>query len=514
MKNHLRLIAGALIIPIMLSSCASILNGRNQKIRVHTNSKDSKVYVNDKLAGTGRTVVSKMPRNGKSQQIKIEREGYKDTYDIHYQTSKSPLYIMSWIPFGIFIYPPLMDSGSKSFNYKKDFNSQNKSQSIATHQENEKYLYVKHTAFNLDEDDLKIKRIKKRHYTKKKTKKYKEIDSNNEKIEFDNSIFTSTLNDILVKYHYTDTTGTILRKRGNSKYINASIEKVEFKTIYDKVGVFYPKYLKSEVTIKWALTDIYEQVQYEKTVEGISGDFVLSDDSGLLSLNDAISASFLKFIDNKDVRVLLDKNEDKEVKLDYLTLSKGKAPQTIEDAMAATVTIKTDIGHGSGFSISTDGYILTNLHVIANTKKVEVITNQGETYEGTVIRQNGDKDLALVKIDHNFVNTFALAAEKNYSIGQEIYAIGTPKSIELGQSLSRGIISGIRSNEGDNYIQTDASVNGGNSGGPLISKSAELLGVVNAKLQGVGIEGIGFAIPAWEIENSLFLKYEDNSVNQ
>ncbi|WP_274475504.1 S1C family serine protease [Mangrovimonas aestuarii] len=506
MKKHLRFISLALIVPIMLTSCATILNGKQQKVRIHTHSSDSKVFVNGEEAGTGKTVTTKLPRDGRVQQVKIEREGYKDIYEIYHQTNISPLHYLSW-GFVIMYYIPALDAASsKTRDYKRDLYVKKKDQSITNRGENEKYVYVKHTAFDVDEEDFKFNLVKKKHFKKKKTKKYKEIETNDEKIEFDNSIFTSTLNDILVKYHYTDTTGTILKKRGNSKYINATIEKIEFKKIYDRLGKFTPRYLMSDVTIKWELTDIYEQVQYEKSVKGTSGDFKFTEDVALSCLNDAITASFLDFIDDKKVRDLLDKGNDEEIKFEYIALTKGKAPKTIEEAMGSSVTIKTDLGHGSGLAVSTDGYIVTNLHVVANAEKVEVITNQGETLKATVVRQNGDKDLALLKIEHNFNNTFTLTSEKNYSIGQEIYAIGTPKSIELGQSLSRGIISGIRTNEGENYIQTDASVNGGNSGGPLIGKSGELIGVVNAKLQGFGVEGIGFVIPAWEIEKALFLK--------
>ena len=77
-----------------------------------------------------------------------------------------------------------------------------------------------------------------------------------------------------------------------------------------------------------------------------------------------------------------------------------------------------------------------------------------------------------------------------------MYAIGTPADQELGQTVTKGIVSGERQVEGRSFIQTDVSINPGNSGGALIDKTGMLLGVVNAKIVGRGIEGIGFAIPA------------------
>jgi S1-C subfamily serine protease len=116
--------------------------------------------------------------------------------------------------------------------------------------------------------------------------------------------------------------------------------------------------------------------------------------------------------------------------------------------------------------------------------------------------------LALLKIDTQNAKAFTMPKTKNYKIGDDIFAIGTPKSLELGQSLSKGIISGLRSQNNISLIQTDASVNGGNSGGALVSKSGEFIGVVNAKLFGVGVEGLGFSIPAETVMQDLSIDYK------
>jgi len=144
--------------------------------------------------------------------------------------------------------------------------------------------------------------------------------------------------------------------------------------------------------------------------------------------------------------------------------------------------------------------------VVANSKDdITVITRDNKEYKATIVRQNEQLDLALIKIDAEFEKHFRIKDEKNYSTGENVFIVGTPKSIELGQTLTKGIISGYREKEGIKLIQTDASINGGNSGGPMINKEGELIGVVNAKFSGIGIEGIGFAIPATLIGNSLFI---------
>ena len=175
--------------------------------------------------------------------------------------------------------------------------------------------------------------------------------------------------------------------------------------------------------------------------------------------------------------------------------------------MSATVTIKTKDGHGSGCVVSKDGYVVTNFHVISNNDKLTVIDKNGKEYDAKLIRKNENLDLALIKVSQgDFEFSYHLPEVKNYSVGDDIFVIGTPKSIELGQTLTKGIISGTRKFDENEFIQTDASVNGGNSGGAMTKKNGELIGIVNAKVSGFGVEGIGFSIPAEFIKSGLFIQ--------
>lgn len=492
----------------IIMSCASILNGKEQKIKVQARKPNAKVYLNNDYIGSGSQVEVKMPRNLQEQQVKIEVDGYKDVYLAHYQDRKSPLYILSWVPFGILFYPPFADVGPKSYNYDKELLFDKNYQKIKYRNDDEKYVYIKNTAFDIDEDDFVIKRTKNRIYRKGKDK-FKSYDTNNETIEYDNSIFTDNLNEILLKYNYIDTTNTILRKKTNTTYINAKIKSVELNEIYEVKARGYKSFMLSNVTIDWELTDFYGQPQFSKEYIGDSGEFVINtntpNDNIKDCISDAISSSFLKFIDEDNVRNFLNKTNEEAIKYDFITIQKPVSPTDIGSSMKSTLTIETDSGHGSGFVISKDGYIVTNLHVVATSKKLNVITNDGENIEAKLIRKNENKDLALIKVNKTFNSAFDIFSDDTVKIGQEIFAIGTPNSIELGQTLSKGIVSGVRSNETENYIQTDASVNSGNSGGPLIDKNGVILGVVNAKLKGLGVEGIGFAIPIHIVKEALFL---------
>lgn len=508
MKNT-KLLAIICAIPLLLSSCASVLNGKKQSVYVNTQKNNAKVYLNNDYIGKGSVVEVKMPRNRQEQQIKIEAEGFKDQYLTHYQDRKSALYILSWVPFGILFYPPFLDYGPKSFNYNKELSVKQKYQTISTRFDEEKFVYVQNIAFDVNEDNFIIKRTKNRNYKKGK-EKYKNLDTNDKKIEFDNSIFSDEINDILLRYNYADTTNTVFKKKTNTMYINANVKNIELNEIYETSAKAYMSYLISEVKIDWELTDYYGQPKFSKEYAGKSGEFVINfknlENSVRICLADAVNSSFLKFIEQNEVREFLDKSSEKAIEFNEISISKGTNPSSISEAMKAAFTIKTDKGHGSGFVISKDGYLVTNLHVVANSKEIVAIDNDGNEYEATVIRQNGEKDLALLKIEKSFSITFDIFNSSNVQVGNEIFAIGTPNSVELGQTLSKGIVSGLRKNDNEEYIQTDASVNSGNSGGPLISKDGSLIGVVNAKLKGFGVEGIGFAIPLSVIKEALFLK--------
>jgi hypothetical protein len=158
-------------------------------------------------------------------------------------------------------------------------------------------------------------------------------------------------------------------------------------------------------------------------------------------------------------------------------------------------------GHGTGFFINNKGTIVTNTHVIKNADKITV-TYSGQEYYGKTIVIDEWNDLALLKIDANDTPPMELAADNDpYSIGDEVITIGSPLTKELEHTVSKGIISSRRDYEGYNLIQTDAAVNPGSSGGPLVKTSSrKVIGLVTMMAHG---EGLGFAIPIETIRSFL-----------
>jgi serine protease Do len=173
----------------------------------------------------------------------------------------------------------------------------------------------------------------------------------------------------------------------------------------------------------------------------------------------------------------------------------------IEDAIKGVVTVKTDIGQGTGFIISSEGYIVTNAHVIGGAKAAGIITYEGELHQVELIGKNEYMDIALLKISGDY-DMLELADSDDIQIGEKVIAIGNPLGLQF--SVSEGIVSGVHRpglNEMEVYIQTDAALNPGNSGGPLINKEGEVIGINNFKIGGT--EGMGFALESNSIEETV-----------
>ncbi len=162
------------------------------------------------------------------------------------------------------------------------------------------------------------------------------------------------------------------------------------------------------------------------------------------------------------------------------------------------------LGLGSGIILTENGYILTNQHVVGNKySNCYVTLENGNIYDGNVLWADSNIDLAIVKIMANDLSYIELGDSDNLELAEEVYAIGNPIGIEFQRTVTKGIISGIDrtiklEEEGigsymEDLIQTDATINEGNSGGPLVNKNGELIGINTVKI--TDAEGMGFAVP-------------------
>ncbi|MDO7876137.1 trypsin-like peptidase domain-containing protein [Hymenobacter sp. ASUV-10] len=279
------------------------------------------------------------------------------------------------------------------------------------------------------------------------------------------------------------------------------------------------------VEVTWKLVNQNRQTVTEQKTTGTA---VAFEEGGTAAFENAFENALYGFLEKAEVVSALSKTaasaeaSEKPLaeqpatnKLAAITIHRSKVPPVPADgnglgaAARSVVTIETTDGHGSGCLISADGYLITNAHVVGDAETVQVRFADGVEATGKIVRVNTDMDLALVKTEVDGLTGFQLPTTSIADLGSDVFAIGTPADKELGQSITKGIVSGRRKIEGHSFLQTDVSINGGNSGGALVTRSGQLVGIVNAKLVGKGIEGIGFAIPAEQVNDALQLKFVD-----
>ncbi len=191
--------------------------------------------------------------------------------------------------------------------------------------------------------------------------------------------------------------------------------------------------------------------------------------------------------------------------------------KNVERVAEAVVQVQTASGLGSGFIINRMGYVVTNQHVIAGEREITVVVYRREPgglekqafTKVKIIAMNGFLDLAILQIDDPAASALSFVPVGDSDAltqGQPVFAIGSPLGLE--RSVSQGIVSiRARENGGRWYIQSTTQINPGNSGGPLFNSRGEVVGVNNMKAAGVGVEGLGFSIPANVMK--LFLRNRD-----
>ncbi|MDD5178198.1 MAG: trypsin-like peptidase domain-containing protein [Candidatus Nanoarchaeia archaeon] len=173
----------------------------------------------------------------------------------------------------------------------------------------------------------------------------------------------------------------------------------------------------------------------------------------------------------------------------------------ISDVIDATVTVVTNVGQGSGAIITSDGYVVTNYHVIQGASKASIYTYDGEGYAVKLIGYDVKEDLAVLKmVSNNTFDYFKFGDSDSLVAGQKVVALGNPAGLSF--TATEGIISSpSREVSGKDYIQTDVTINPGNSGGPLINSLGEIVGIVNFKIS--NYEELGFAIPSNRVEKTV-----------
>ena len=167
----------------------------------------------------------------------------------------------------------------------------------------------------------------------------------------------------------------------------------------------------------------------------------------------------------------------------------------LNDVRSAVATVYAGDGHGSGFFLDARGYLLTNEHVVRQAKLVKIKLASGREILGEVVRTSAPRDTALIKVEEQ--ETPALPIRRSdVAVADEVFAIGTPLGEGLSTTVSKGIVSAFREMDGVKFIQSDVNIQPGNSGGPLVDKDGNVIGIAAMGLSSSGaMTGVNFFIP-------------------
>jgi S1-C subfamily serine protease len=187
-------------------------------------------------------------------------------------------------------------------------------------------------------------------------------------------------------------------------------------------------------------------------------------------------------------------------------------PRKIADAVGSVVTIMNDIGSGSGVLVSDDGYVLTDAHVVGDSKEARLRWSDGIETLGEVVRVAKNRDVAIIKTNARDRTPLALKRGP-VTPGQRVYAIGSPHGKDFASTVSSGVISADRVIDGLRYIQSDTVVSPGSSGGPLLDETGSVIGLADLGFQNNGPAGLNMFTPIGDAMDFLSLEQQPDSVS-
>lgn len=274
------------------------------------------------------------------------------------------------------------------------------------------------------------------------------------------------------------------------------------------------KRLKSKIEVVFKITNNNGVVLLEELVKS-SAEGINNSTNMMRIFRGALEESVKGLKDLESLELVVEEMVKEDVKRqvgDVLAITPSfepeKMPLMITNLFPSIVTVKDSKRgiHGSGFFVDKNGYILTNQHVIDGSETLEVTIYGDKTYNATVVKSNSIVDVALLKIDVTNAKPVVLNLALP-NIGDDVIAIGSPLSTELSHTTTRGIVSSNRNIEGENYIQFDAPVTGGNSGGPIFNNKGEAMGIVMWGFK--SNSQLNFAIPIDEAIKALKLEIKN-----
>jgi serine protease Do len=257
---------------------------------------------------------------------------------------------------------------------------------------------------------------------------------------------------------------------------------------------------ESSLEIEWQVFDQRSRRVVATVSSGGSAKSQRQANGGTKAIYDAAAAAVRNVLAREQFAAVLAGDERRlavepplePLVLDVLSVgdgAAGSAPDVIEGVQKSVVIVRTESGFGSGFIVSPAGFVVTNAHVVDRATRVTVKLATGQEIDGTVVRRNAAADVALVQLELGTYPAAPLGTSTSLKPGSSVYAIGSP----LGQqgTVTRGIVSAVRLEEGRRLIQSDVTVHVGSSGGPLLDERGRVVAITRSGKGLFGTFGVG-----------------------
>lgn len=271
----------------------------------------------------------------------------------------------------------------------------------------------------------------------------------------------------------------------------------------------------ARVQIEVLLHDtLQNKTVYSRTFVGVGEDIGLEPNPIVLAVVDGVMKStadpdFVKLM-RKEASDITESNDVVEIAAcpdDVVTT----LPEDLPEMLETVVEIRVGTGAGTGVIISPDGWILTAAHLVDGASEIWVRLRSGPQVPATIQRLDAHLDIALLRVAGRGYRCAQLReVDRDLDLGFDIFTINLALGDDRSHTISRGVVSGYMELDEQRYIQTDASVNPGSSGGPMLSKTGVVAGITVSKIAAEGFEGVAFAVPIQEAVRNMAIRLREN----
>ncbi|MDR1396811.1 MAG: S1C family serine protease [Desulfarculales bacterium] len=267
----------------------------------------------------------------------------------------------------------------------------------------------------------------------------------------------------------------------------------------------------STIAIEWQVYNTLDRKVVLKVTTYAAGQTESASNDLGESLDLAFENAMLEFIANKDFRQLIISENDKVVSDNtvnfdfssyFYNIATPKDSITMADVQKSVVTVQVGARHGSGFVVA-DGLIITNYHVVEGASRVRLVTHDNRKIDGVVVAGNAHRDIVAI-LAPNLSLPHIKIRNSSVTIGEDVYAVGSPDQIEFSGTVTKGVVSSFRNLNQQNWIQADASINPGSSGGPLVDAKGNVVGI--STLGRSDLQGIFFYAPIIDALNQINMR--------